>query len=132
MISSLQWLCEAGGRSLGIRFEQTKQGFVWLVTNSVHTPLGKRLLQLTLNTFQLAGWLYNVSLINYRLHILLQFEHHLWSIFENRINRTFYRVAFREAIASKKVSWLRTLKLNYKNLRRLYEMLSVHVLTNKF
>ena len=80
----LQQLFGAGSRSLGISFEQTKQGLVWEVRNSVHTPLGKRLLQLTSNILQLAGWLYNVSLINYRLHILLQIEHHLWSIFENR------------------------------------------------
>ena len=28
---------------------------------ALHTPLGKRLLQLTSNAFQLAGWLYNLS-----------------------------------------------------------------------
>ena len=43
------------------RIEQTKLDLVWEVRYSVHTPLGKRLLQLTSNILQLAGWLYNLS-----------------------------------------------------------------------
>ena len=46
---------------------------------------------------------YNSSL---QTLILLQFEYHLMIHFENRFNRTFYRVASREAIASKKSAGL--------------------------
>ena len=42
MIAPLRQLFEAGGRSPGKRFEQTKRGLVWLVRNSVHTPLGRK------------------------------------------------------------------------------------------
>ena len=62
MIAPLRWLFEAGGRSLGIRYEKTKQGLVWLSRISVHTPLGERLLQLASKAFQHAGWFTILSL----------------------------------------------------------------------
>ena len=38
------------------RIEQTKLDLVWEVRYSVHTPLGKRLLQLASKALQHAGW----------------------------------------------------------------------------
>ena len=43
MVGPLLWLFGASGRSLGISFEQTKQGLVWLERNSVHNTLHPRL-----------------------------------------------------------------------------------------
>ena len=67
-------LLEAGCRRLKIRLEKTKLGLVWLARDSVHTPLGKRLLQLTSNAFQHSGCLYNLC----RLYVTLLRSRYYW------------------------------------------------------
>ena len=115
MVAPLRQLSEAGGRSLGIRFEQTKQGLVWLVRNSVHTPLGERLLQLTSNTFQHAGWLYNLALTMTKWLFYFTSQKSFVEHFENLY---FLRILGR--LSPLKNVWLGTLKLNSRHLKRLY------------
>ena len=102
----LRQLIEAGGRSLGIRYEKTKQGLVWLSRISVHTPLGERLLQLTSKAFQHAGWFTTSSLqletsyfITNRTSFMVHFR-------KSILIESFYQLVTREATASKKSAGL--------------------------
>ena len=92
-IQSKKWLPphdnyrKLAARSLRKRIELTKQGLVWDVRYSVHTPLGERLLQLASKAPQHAGWFTILSVTNQTLHIFITI-------------RTSFMVHFRKSISN--------------------------------
>ena len=115
MVAPSRQLYEAGWRSLRKRIEQTKLHLVWVAIFSVHTPLGERLLQLTSNTFQHAGWLYNLALTMTKWLFYFTSQKSFVEHFENLY---FLRILGR--LSPLKNVLLGTLKLNFGHLKRLY------------